>query len=168
MVKITNDHLKLTDNLNQYSKVPFTGTVILWTGSTSPDGALLCNGKQYEVADYPALAEFLGNPSTDTYFNVPNFNNRIPIGADNIGNVTNDGVHTGGKNKIEGIPHTHSVDLTNIFNSVYTDDNPEIGNGTHNHQFGVGTTNKTVDSNTDASHQDYFPPYTAVNYIIYT
>ena len=83
MVKITNDHLKLTDNLNQYSKVPFTGTVILWTGSTSPDGALLCNGKQYEVADYPVLAEFLGYPSTDTYFNVPNFNNRIPIGADN-------------------------------------------------------------------------------------
>ena len=168
MVKITNDHLKLTDNLNQYSKVPFTGTVILWTGSTSPDGALLCNGKQYEVADYPVLAEFLGYPSTDTYFNVPNFNNRIPIGADNIGNVTNNGVNTGGSAKINGIPHSHSVDLNKIKKNVYVRDTPEIGNGAHNHQFEIRNTNITILANTTLSHKDYFPPYTAVNYIIYT
>lgn len=168
MVKITNDHLKLTDNLNQYSKVPFTGTVILWTGSTSPDGALLCNGNQYEVADYPVLAEFLGYPSTDTYFNVPNFDNRIPIGADNTTNVLNNGVNIGGSEKINGIPHSHSVDLNDIKKNVYTWDNPEIGNGAHNYQFGIGTTTKTIFKNTASSHIAYFPPYTAVNYIIYT
>lgn len=168
MVKITNDHLKLTDNLNQYSKVPFTGTVILWTGTTAPDGALLCNGNQYAVADYPVLAEFLGYPSTDTYFNVPNFNNRIPIGADNIGNVTNNGFNTGGSAKINGIPHSHSVDLNDIKTNVYTWDYPEIGNGAHNYQFEIRETTITISKNTTLSHKDYFPPYFAVNYIIYT
>lgn len=168
MVKITNDHLILTDTLNQYSKVPFTGTIILWTGTAAPDGALLCDGNQYETATYPALAIFLGYSSTDVNFNVPNFNNRIPIGADNTTNVLNNGVNIGGSEKINGIPHSHSVDLNGIKKNVYTWDNPEVGNGTHNHEFKVEGTTKTVSKNTDASHQDYFPPYTAVNYIIYT
>ena len=168
MVKITNDHLKLTDNLNQYSKVPFTGTVILWTGSASPDGALLCNGNQYEVADYPALAAFLGYPSTDTYFNVPNFNNRIPIGADNIGNVTNDGVHTGGNEFISGISHTHSIDLNGIFTDAYTWSWPELGNGSHTYQFNDTTRTKELPANTTDAKIAYYPPYTVVNYIIYT
>lgn len=168
MVKITNDHLILTDILNQYSKVPFTGTIILWTGTTSPDGALLCNGNQYETTTYPALATFLGYSSTDVNFNVPNFNNRIPIGADNTTNITNGGVNIGGSAKINGIPHSHSVDLTNIFNNVYTWDNPEIGNGSWNYEFQLETVNITIDKNTSNPHIDYFPPYTAVNYIIYT
>tara|TARA_B100000900_G_C20594096_1_gene722688 strand:- start:2164 stop:2670 length:507 start_codon:yes stop_codon:yes gene_type:complete len=168
MVKITNDHLKLTDNLNQYSKVPFTGTVILWTGSTSPDGALLCNGNQYEVEDYPALAEFLGYPSTDTYFNVPNFNNRIPIGADNTITATNNGVHTGGEKKIGSIEHNHIVDLHGVLQTHYHWNKAELGNADWNYDFSVSNTTKTIAANTTHPQVNYYPPYTVVNYIIYT
>lgn len=33
------------------------GGIIVWWGTTAPDGFLLCNGTSYSAVDYPRLAE---------------------------------------------------------------------------------------------------------------
>lgn len=162
MVKITKDHIDLSNNiLLQATKMPFTGTISLWSSQTLPANALLCDGKQYNVVDYPDLAEVLGSNSSK--FTVPDFRARFPLG----GNSSNLGT-MGGEKQIQGISHFHTVDLSDIYKNAYSPGKVELGNGGTNQQLGSGSTDITIPNNTDDDQIDYLPPYTAINYIIHT
>ena len=166
MVKITKDYIDLTDNLQQFSKMPVTGLISLWTGTSIPANTLLCDGKQYYVAGYPELASFLGY-SAQTIFSVPNLTGRLPLGADNSMTITNDGADRGGANQINSIAHSHTVKIP-IYSERFNANNPEIGNGAHNNLLKVQTVTLTTDSNTSSTKIDYLPEYTVVRYIIHT
>lgn len=65
-----------------------TGTIIMHSGTTAPDGWLLCDGTAYAKSAYPdldAALQFTGFPgnypfgSTSTTFNVPDFTNKSPL-----------------------------------------------------------------------------------------
>lgn len=168
MVKITSDHIDLSANLQQFSKMPATGLISLWTGITIPANTLLCDGTEYNIADYPGLASFLGYMAPATKFSVPNLNGRFPLGADNSSTITNGGVMVGGANQISSIGHSHTANISMIFNNAYTRDYPEIGNGGGwSNQLGIATTTLNVDSNTSATKIDYLPEYAVVKYIIH-
>ena len=167
MVKITSNSIDLSANLQQVSKMPVTGLISLWTGVSLPANTLLCDGKKYNVADYPLLATFL-NDTAGTQFSVPNLNGRLPLGADNSLTVTNGGLMLGGANQINSIGHSHTANISMIWSNVYQYDNPEIGDGAWNYSLTTKTTTLTTGANTSATKIDYLPEYTVVRYIIHT
>lgn len=59
------------------------GTIIDYAGATPPAGYLRCDGASYLIADYPKLAQTLGNTwgqQTATTFYVPNLMGRTTVG----------------------------------------------------------------------------------------
>lgn len=50
------------------------GMIIAWGGTIAPPGWVLCNGAQYNNADYPVLAGLFNTDPTSAQFNVPNIN----------------------------------------------------------------------------------------------
>jgi microcystin-dependent protein len=64
---------------------PFTGTILMWPTATPPAGFLLCNGQlQNRGGQYAALFAIIGTTfgsGDPTNFAVPNFGNRMPVGA---------------------------------------------------------------------------------------
>lgn len=53
------------------------GTTLLYFGAVCPDGYLFCNGKTYNVSDYPELANFFGK--TSGVFTVPDMSECTPV-----------------------------------------------------------------------------------------
>ncbi|MGE7110555.1 phage tail protein [Lysinibacillus sp. NPDC047702] len=63
----------------------FLGVILPWAGTYAPRGWLLCNGQQLPVNQYQALYAVIGfqyGGDGKTYFNLPNLNGRVPVGAD--------------------------------------------------------------------------------------
>lgn len=101
-----------TDNSTQIATTAFVksvvsgastiapGTILPWGGSTVPDGYLLCDGSEISrttYADlYTAIGTNYGAGNGTTSFNIPNFNDRYPIGS---------GVNTVGMLLAEGLPN---------------------------------------------------------------
>jgi len=163
MVKVTSSNIILSTTLTQNKKLGITGSIGMWVGSVAPNGALLCNGQQYNTADYLDLAASLG--ASGSTFNVPNLSGELPLG-------TNSNVRVeGGNLKIQNIEHQHTVNQSR-FLVLYEKDRPE--QGTYSPQKAVyplqneSITGVTTTPNTTASQIDYLPPYFAVNFIIYT
>ena len=167
MVKITKDSIDLSANLQQFSKMPVTGLISLWTGTSIPANTLLCDNAEYNITDYPLLASFLG-PTSGTKFRVPNLNGRLPLGADNSSTITNGGVMLGGASQINSIAHSHIVNISPILSNIQNANNPEIGNGAHNNLLKVQYVTLHTESNTSSTKIDYLPEYTVVRYIIHT
>lgn len=67
------------------------GVMLPYGGNTAPSGWLLCDGKQYRIADYPQLYDAIGYNFGGKsilpvgYFKVPDFRGRVPMGLDNMG-----------------------------------------------------------------------------------
>jgi microcystin-dependent protein len=63
-----------------------TGEIVLWPVATIPSGWLTLNGQAVSRSTYSALFAILGtlNGAGDgsTTFNLPNWNNKVPVGAD--------------------------------------------------------------------------------------
>ena len=59
------------------------GAITLFSGSTLPDGWLLCNGATYSTTEYSELYDVIGYiyGGTEGNFAVPDLSNRFPIGV---------------------------------------------------------------------------------------
>lgn len=159
MVKVTSDSIILSSALTQKKKMGITGSIGIWVGSSPPAGALFCDGTTYNTADYPGLAASLG--ASGATFIIPDLRTMMPLGT------TSNIRQTGGDLKIQSINHQHLVNQGR-FLFLFDVSNPEIGNGSVSHQFKSENTNVTSTNNTNATQIDYLPPYSAVNFIIYT
>lgn len=101
------------------------GTILSFAGDIPPDGWLLCDGRGYQVHDYPNLsqlirARFLLPGTLDAFFNVPDLRGRTVFGVhhDVVG-ILNPRTHydvgaTGGSethfnhvNALQCLPHDH-------------------------------------------------------------
>lgn len=63
---------------------PHVGEVILFAGTWTPAGWVVCDGAAYKVSDYPDAYKLLGNQFGGTpgsTFCVPDLRGRLPIGA---------------------------------------------------------------------------------------
>ena len=98
---------KGNDNWEQLGTRP-AGIVEMTMASTTPAGYLPCDGSEYAVSEYPALAAVLG--ATGTTFRTPDLRDRMPIGT----SVTKGVGTTGGSDKstiaVGNLPpHRHSI-----------------------------------------------------------
>ena len=82
-----NDNFQhMVDGLSNVERgvVPI-GTVVAWAGTTVPDGWLLCDGAEHQIAEYPDLAPVVGSlhgGDGATVFNVPDLRGRFIRGVD--------------------------------------------------------------------------------------
>ena len=83
------------------------GTIVMWAGTTAPDGWLLCDGKtiypydgqrpgaDYKGSVYMPLIDVIGNTygGSMPVLNLPNLQQKFPLGADigGVGNITDKG-----------------------------------------------------------------------------
>jgi microcystin-dependent protein len=67
---------------------PFTGSMLMWPTATPPSGFLLCNGQTASRATYAALFAVVGTlfgaGDGSTTFTLPNYTDRMPIGAGSL------------------------------------------------------------------------------------
>ena len=89
-----------------------TGTINMWPTASAPTGYLLCNGAAVSRTTYSALYAVLGTTfgsgDGSTTFNLPNYTDRMPIGAGNLyANAA-----TGGSKDAIVVSHTHTANVT--------------------------------------------------------
>lgn len=160
-----------------------TGEIKMWATGTAPSGFLLCNGAAVSRTTYANLYAVLGTTfgagDGSTTFNLPNFNNRMPIGA---GGLYAAGATGGSKDAIV-VAHTHTA-TTSITDPGHTHPTGSSGAGAPNGSdlsttaYGTAsatgsattgitastTVNSTGSSGTDAN----LPPYLGVYFIVKT
>jgi microcystin-dependent protein len=89
------------------------GIINQYGGSTAPDGYLLCSGQSVSTEEYPALFQAIGYTygGSGSSFNIPNLQNRVPVGKgtdtefDTLGETGGSKIH---QLTIDEMPsHTH-------------------------------------------------------------
>jgi microcystin-dependent protein len=156
-----------------------TGTILMWPSNTIPGDWKLCDGSAILRSTYATLYGIIGTTfgsgNGTTTFNVPNYKNRMPYGAD----ITPLG-GTGGSADAIVVSHTHTATVTDPSHSHAVNAVGFTGSGGFTLPGGVGqpqvtttsaaTTGITVaNSTTGASSTNAnLPPYLGINFIIKT
>jgi microcystin-dependent protein len=159
-----------------------TGALMMWSTGTAPTGWLLCNGSAVSRSTYATLFAVIGTTfglgNGSTTFNLPDYRNRMPVGAGTLYGVGGVGgskdaivvshTHTGSTNSagahVHQIPNISGPDArdggpfnyTTNWNSG-TRDTSSAGSHTHS-----VTVDATGSSGTDAN----MPPYLGIQFII--
>ncbi len=143
------------------SGVP-SGTVIMFAGATMPAGYLLCNGSTVSRATYSALFTAIGTTwgagDGSTTFNLPNLNNRVPLGAGTRVLSTTGGAETHTLTTAEMPAHSH----TSIAASGAT------GNEGVHGAVAIHSGNPTLSTGSSGGNgaHNNMQPFTAINFII--
>ncbi len=112
------------------------GSVSIYSGSTSPSGWLLCDGSAISRSTYSRLFAIVGTTygtgNGTTTFNLPNLQERLPLGKGGSTNLGN----TGGSNtvtlSVDQLPsHTHTG--TTATNGSHTHSGSTSTDGLHSH-----------------------------------
>jgi microcystin-dependent protein len=165
-----------------------SGALIMWPTGTAPTGWLLCDGAAVSRSTYAALFAVIGTTfgvgDNSTTFNLPDYRDRMPIGANTI--AASIGA-TGGSKDATLVSHTHTASVSdpghthtttlNVrrgANALYT--NAGWGGGDRTDATNViGTSNSrvtgiTVSNSTEGSSgtNANMPPYLGINFIIKT
>jgi microcystin-dependent protein len=110
------------------------GIINQYGGSVAPDGYLLCSGQSVSTEEYPALFQAIGYAygGSGLNFNVPNLQNRVPVGLgtetefDALGETGGSKTHT---LTVDQMPsHTHIQDAHN-----HTQNSHNHTQNSHNH-----------------------------------
>lgn len=92
------------------------GEIRLFAGDYAPDGWVICDGRALNISDYQTMFDLIGTTyggDGQSYFNVPDLQSRVPIGAGQGAGLPNYNLgETGGTEKntltIGNIPaHNH-------------------------------------------------------------
>lgn len=156
------------------------GELKMWPTATAPTGFLLCTGAAVSRTIYAALFAVIGTTfgagDGTTTFNLPDFDNRLPIGAGDLYAVG----ATGGSKDAIVVSHTHTATVTDPghthqYKTYGLGNNGLTGNANTNSDWGYAqtgsqTTGVTVaNSTTGSSGTDAnLPPYLSVYFIIKT
>lgn len=97
-----------TLNVTGSSNVVPAGSLLMWPTGSAPSGYLLCNGNAVSRSTYAALFAVIGTTfgpgDGSTTFNLPDYRNRMPVGAGAAYAVGS----TGGSPDAIVVAHTHT------------------------------------------------------------
>ena len=89
-----------------------TGEVKMWATGTAPTGYLLCDGSLVSRTTYALLFSVIGTTfgpgDSSTTFNLPNFRDRMPVGA----GISYSANTTGGSKDSILVSHSHTASVT--------------------------------------------------------
>ena len=165
-----------------------SGMLMMWTTGTAPTGWLLCNGAAVSRTTYATLFALVGTTfgvgDGTTTFNLPDYRDRMPIGAGTTYSIAG----TGGSKDAITVSHTHT--LTDAGHSHKTDgtdgsnyhvvkanadsffdyksdySNANDGNYISGSKTGTSTTGITIDSAGSSGTNANLPPYLGIQFII--
>lgn len=167
-----------------------TGSLLMWPTAGAPSGFLQCNGSAVSRSTYSALFAIIGTTfgsgDGSTTFNLPNYVDRMPIGAGNLYSANSQG---GSKDAIV-VSHSHTASSTSNVNDP-THRHQQADNSATNISGGGGaggggsrggsgamtyysatgitvSTTTTVDSAGSTGTNANLPPYLGVYFIIKT
>lgn len=178
----------------------FSGEITAYGGTAAPAGWLLCDGTAVSRATYSALFGVIGTAfgagDGSTTFNLPNMQDRFPVGA---GGAHARGTSGGSRTiTVANLPaHTHAIDHDHAAFNTGADGghdhsaNSNSADGTSSSVYrtaassGLTTTRNLIQSDSEHVHSinvppyagasgstgggtDFDPPYVAVNYIVKT
>ena len=169
-----------------YNGGTITGELKMWPTATAPVGYLLCNGALVSRTTYADLFAVIGTTygagDGSTTFTLPNFKDRMPIGAGNTYSANT----TGGSTDAIVVSHTHSATSTDAGHShTYSgsvDPSARFGYAGGGGNAGVGTPynggsttasgtasiSTTITSTGAAATNANLPPYIGIHFIIRT
>jgi microcystin-dependent protein len=160
----------------QNNSIP-TGGLMMWPTASAPSGYLLCNGGAVSRTTYAALFAIIGTTfgigDNSTTFNLPNYTNRLPVGAGGLYAAA----ATGGSKDAVVVSHTHTASVTDPGHSHQTGSTTtDTGfsgarsTGTSGVATSTATTGISVGiSTTGSSGTDAnMPPYLSIYFIIKT
>lgn len=157
-----------------------SGLVLMWPGSTPPDGWLLCNGQAVSRTTYANLFSVLGTTygqgDGSTTFNVPDLTGRVPMGTNGTYPLASKGgetAHTLSEAELPAVngylefhniyTGTNLADVKNAFSGQKIDGKYRDGGSTQTGASSYVVVN--LDFGQDAAHNN-MQPYLAQNYII--
>jgi len=157
-----------------------TGCLIMWPSNTIPSDWKLCDGSALSRVTYATLFALLGTTfgagDGSTTFNLPNYKNRMPYGADTV--IVG---ATGGSADAIIVSHTHTATVTDAghthpYNGPITSNaGSATGSGGVTADMSSRTTSSAVtgitvaNSTTGTSGTNAnLPPYLGINFIIKT
>ena len=153
-----------------------SGAMLQWPTATAPTGFLVCNGAAVSRTIYSALFAVVGTTfgagDGTTTFNLPDFDNRFPVGAGDLYAVA----ATGGSKDAVAVSHTHTV--TDPGHTHTTDGttfggaaqglvgggNPYLAGET----IASATTGISINSAGESGTNKNLPPYLSIYFIIKT
>lgn len=157
------------------SLVSPSGEIKMWPTATAPSGFLLCTGAAVSRTIYAALFAVIGTTfgagDGTTTFNLPDFDNRFPVGAGDLYAVA----ATGGSKDAVAVSHTHTA-TDSGHTHTYANKVQSGGflGGTSSYSIGAegttnsGTANITVASAGESGTNKNLPPYLSIYFIIKT
>lgn len=76
-------NLNVTGTINASNVGIIPGGILMWPTAVAPTGFLICNGASLATATYPTLFAAIGYTfgGAGSVFNLPNYTDRMPIGA---------------------------------------------------------------------------------------
>ena len=110
------------------------GEIKMWPVATPPTGYLVCDGSQVSRTTYAALFALVGTAfgagDGSTTFNLPNYTDRMAIGAGGLYSAA----ATGGSKDAIAVAHTHSFSATTGLESAsHTHSGTTNTTGSHSH-----------------------------------
>lgn len=153
------------------------GALMMWATSSAPTGWLLCQGQAVSRSTYSTLfgaigTTFGGGDGAST-FNLPDYRDRMPIGAGSLYSIGS----TGGSKDAVVVAHTHSVTDPGHAHTYNRDSLDVLDGGPFTRRSGTGAdVNTTSTAATGISIQSAgvsgtnanMPPYLGIQFIIKT
>jgi len=147
--------------------VPAVGSIIMFGGSTAPEGWLICDGSAISRTTYSRLFNVIGTTfgagDGSTTFNLPNLQNRFPMGKSGTKPLGSTGGNSG--LYIDWLnSHHHSIPYSGAIAEVQP-----AGGGTQVWRYDPGGTDwdtGNTGNSVEPPTYDITNPYQAVNYII--
>jgi microcystin-dependent protein len=114
-----------------------TGSLIMWPSNTIPSDWKLCDGSAISRVTYATLFSLLGTAfgagDGSTTFNLPNYKNRLPYGADAVVVGATGGSTTITTNNLPSHTHTFSTTVSSTGSGTTSSGNAAISDPGHSH-----------------------------------
>jgi microcystin-dependent protein len=151
----------------QTNSIP-TGGLMMWPTASPPTGYLLCNGSAVSRTNFAALFAVIGTTfgvgDNSTTFNLPNYTNRVPVGAGGLYAAA----ATGGSKDAVVVSHTHTLSGTFVTGVTTSTASFQAFGSTAVTNVSTSSGSPSIASAGTSGTDANMPPYLAIFYIIKT
>lgn len=180
IASVANTKISGVITVSQMETIPITaiagltGEVKMWPVAVAPAGYFLCDGSAISRTTYKSLYDIIGVSygvgDGSTTFNLPDFRDRMPVGAGSSYLAAN----TGGSKDAIVVAHTHGITDPGHTHRYHTGgsgtgnytNNTSVWGGDSYPQTNSNTTGITINSTGSSGIGANMPPYLGIYFII--